>query len=239
MMRMSECTFDRLDALISLGTRSLIDKEAEKFMQLSEDTKISSKGRRKVERSIKHYQDQEKMQKFIKPVKVAGIACLVGISLTFTACVSIPKVREAMWDAVVEWYDDYIAVRFQKNDPSALLPEAPDEIEELNIPGYLPDGYSFNSYKNINYFICEYYNSNDEYEYTFIQGLRDNAILEIDETSQGLVEVDINGITGIMVTDEDMMSVVWQDGKYSYAVQGVFQSESDILQVCKSVKIMK
>lgn len=236
---MSECTFDRLDALISLGTRSLIDKEAEKFMQLSEDTKISSKGRRKVERSIKHYQDQEKMQKFIKPVKVAGIACLVGISLTFTACVSIPKVREAMWDAVVEWYDDYIAVRFQKNDPSALLPEAPDEIEELNIPGYLPDGYSFNSYKNINYFICEYYNSNDEYEYTFIQGLRDNAILEIDETSQGLVEVDINGITGIMVTDEDMMSVVWQDGKYSYAVQGVFQSESDILQVCKSVKIMK
>ena len=236
---MNECTFDRLDALISLGARSLVDKEAGAFLQMESDCEINSKIRRKVERMIRGYQNKEKIHKIIKPVRIAGVACLICISITFTACVSIPKIREAMWNAVVECYEDYIAVRFQKNAPPALLPEAPDTIEELNIPGYLPDGYTFNSYKNINYFICEYYNPSEEYEYTFIQGLRGSAILEIDETSQGLVEVDINGMIGIMVIDEDMISVVWQDGKYSYAVQGVFQSENDILQVCKSVRIMK
>ena len=180
---MNECTFDRLDALISLGARSLVDKEAGAFLQMESDCEINSKIRRKVERMIRGYQNKEKIH-------------------------------------------------------TALLPEAPDTIEELNIPGYLPDGYTFNSYKNINYFICEYYNPSEEYEYTFIQGLRDSAILEIDETSQGLVEVDINGMIGIMVIDKDMISVVWQDGKYSYAVQGVFRSENDILKICRSVRIM-
>ena len=44
---MNECTFDRLDALISLGARSLVDKEAGAFLQMESDCEIDSKVRRK------------------------------------------------------------------------------------------------------------------------------------------------------------------------------------------------
>lgn len=133
---MNECTFDRLDALISLGARSLVDKEAGAFLQMESDCEINSKIRRKVERMIRGYQNKEKIHKIIKPVRIAGVACLICISITFTACVSIPKIREAMWNAVVEWYDEYIAVRFNKGNSENILPEPPETIDEINAPCY-------------------------------------------------------------------------------------------------------
>ena len=235
---MNECTFDRLDALISLGARSLVDKEAGAFLQMESDCEINSKIRRKVERMIRGYQNKEKIHKIIKPVRIAGVACLICISITFTACVSIPKIREAMWNAVVEWYDEYIAVRFNKGNSENILPEPPETIDEINAPCYMPDGYSASSSKTRFMFSQEYYDQDGEYAYSFIQSLQDRKILYIDETSDNLVVVDINGVEGMLVVDEDITSVVWQDGKYLYAIQGTFTAQEELLHICKSVKLM-
>lgn len=45
-----------------------------------------------------------------KAIKVAVIACLICFSLLFTACICIPKIRAAIFEVVVEWYESYIAV---------------------------------------------------------------------------------------------------------------------------------
>lgn len=68
--------------------------------------------------------------------------------------------------------------------------------------------------------------------------MQDRKILYIDETSDNLVVVDINGVEGMLVVDEDITSVVWQDGKYLYAIQGTFTSQEELLHICKSVKLM-
>lgn len=235
---MSECTFDRLDALISLGARSLVDKEAEKFMQITEDAEISSRAYRRVERMLRSHRNKDKMQKIIRPAKVACVACLICISVTFTACVSIPSVRKAMWTAVVEWYDEYISITFKPEDTETPLPEFPKTIEEINLPGYMPDGYSSMMTKTKNSVFVEYYDLNDEYAYTFVQELHHDKYFDIDETEQDLHKIDIGGVEGVLVIDEDMMSITWKDGKYSYVIQGVFESREDLLRVCNSVKIL-
>lgn len=103
---MNECSFDRLDALIALSSRSLIDDEAEKFLELEPYQDISEKARRKAMHIIKRTERRECSHPAFHTLKIVAIACLICISLVFTACVSIPEVREAMWEAVVEWYDN-------------------------------------------------------------------------------------------------------------------------------------
>ena len=39
--------------------------------------------------------------------------------------------------------------------------------------------------------------------------------------------------------EDGIMTVVWQDSRYLYVIQGVFETQEDILKVCRSVKQYK
>ena len=237
---MNECSFDRLDALIALSSRSLIDDEAEKFIELEPYQDISEKARRKAMHIIKRAERKKCSHPAFHALKIAAIACLICISLVFTACVSIPEVREAMWEAVVEWYDEYIAVRFRGNDSqSGTSPHAPALIEEVNLPEYMPDGYTTTAFRSKTLFSAEYYDSDGNYAFTYIQGTQEREILQIDTPKAPPKNVDINGNEGILVIEDGIMAVVWQDSRYMYVIQGVFETQEDILKVCRSVKQYK
>lgn len=237
---MNECSFDRLDALIALSSRSLIDDEAEKFLELEPYQDISEKARRKAMHIIKRTERKKRSHPAIHALKIAAIACLICISLVFTACVSIPEVREAMWEAVVEWYDEYIAVRFRGNSSrSGASSRAPALIEEVNLPKYMPDGYTTTAFRSKTLFSAEYYDSDGNYAFTYIQGTQEREILQIDTPKAPPKNVDINGSEGILVIEDDIMAVVWQDSRYMYVIHGVFETQEDILKVCRSVKQYK
>ena len=237
---MNECSFDRLDALIALSSRSLIDDEAEKFLELEPYQDISEKARRKAMQIIKRAERKKRSHPAFHALKIAAIACLICISLLFTACVSIPEVREAMWEAVVEWYDEYIAVRFRGNSSrSGASSRAPASIEEVNLPKYMPDGYTTTAFRSKTLFSAEYYDSDGNYAFTYIQGTQEREILQIDTPKAPPKNVDINGNEGILVIEDGIMAVVWQDSRYMYVIHGVFETQEDILKVCRSVKQYK
>ena len=237
---MNECSFDRLDALIALSSRSLIDDEAEKFLELEPYQDISEKARRKAMQIIKRAERKKRSHPAFHALKIAAIACLICISLVFTACVSIPEVREAMWEAVVEWYDEYIAVRFRGNSSrSGASSRAPASIEEVNLPKYMPDGYTTTAFRSKTLFSAEYYDSDGNYAFTYIQGTQEREILQIDTPKAPPKNVDINGNEGILVIEDGIMAVVWQDSRYMYVIHGVFETQEDILKVCRSVKQYK
>lgn len=223
---MNECSFDRLDALIALSSRSLIDDEAEKFLELEPYQDISEKARRKAMHIIKRAERKKCSHPALHALKIATIACLICISLVFTACVSIPEVREAMWEAVVEWYDEYIAVKFRGNSSqSGASSRAPASIEEVNLPKYMPDGYTTTAFRSKTLFSAEYYDSDGEYAFTYIQGTQEREILQIDTPKEPPKNVDINGSEGILVIEDGIMAVVWQDSRYMYVIHGVFETQ--------------
>ncbi len=61
-------------------------------------------------------------------IKYAAVACLLILSLCFTACMFVPEVREAIKEAFVIWYDEYIAVGFGDQT------EQEDTEEYANMP---------------------------------------------------------------------------------------------------------
>lgn len=240
MKYMNECSFDRLDALIALSSRSLIDDEAEKFLELEPYQDISEKARRKAMHIIKRAERKKCSHPAFHALKIVAIACLICISLVFTACVSIPEVREAMWEAVVEWYDEYIALKFRGNSSqSGASSRAPASIEEVNLPGYMSEGYTTTAFRSKTLFSADYYDSDGKYAFTYIQGTQERDILQIDTPNEPPKNIDINGSEGILMIEDGIMTVVWQDSRYLYVIQGVFETQEDILKVCRSVKQYK
>ena len=50
----------------------------------------------------------------ISASRIALLACLVATILLLSACICFSKVRESIWNTVVEWYDDHIGIHFSQ-----------------------------------------------------------------------------------------------------------------------------
>ena len=105
---------DKLDILICLAAQECIEREANEFMSLevTEDA-LTERKIRKIEKKCRQ---AEKGYTRFHALKVACVACLVVISLMFTACMSIKEVRTAIWNVIVDYYEDHIAVNFGSED---------------------------------------------------------------------------------------------------------------------------
>ncbi len=80
------------------------------------------------------------MKKVWKPVgriaKAAGIVIVIGIVAMFTMAMAIRPLRTGFWNAIVEWYENYVFVSL----PDAA--DLPQEIEEIKFPSNIPEGWT-------------------------------------------------------------------------------------------------
>lgn len=67
-----------------------------------------------------------------------AVAILVLLSVAFMTLMSISAVRNAIWNVVIEWYDEYIDIKH--NDGTDDNNSKLDKIEFINKPTVLPDG---------------------------------------------------------------------------------------------------
>lgn len=114
---MSASNFDRLDALIALSVKDCIDEEVNNFLKTEVTVTPSTGFTGKIARLVR--KSKATRHPFYKPLRIVAVAVLIALSVMFTACVSIPRVREAVWNAIIEWYDDYISIRFTAPESSS------------------------------------------------------------------------------------------------------------------------
>ncbi len=135
---MNASNFDKLDALIMLASKSVIDREAEAFLQTEITVSPSPEFEKKIKRMIQKDKCKKHYAPFRKGLKVLAIACLIALSLLFTACMSISMIRDAIFNAVSEWYDDFVLIYFkpseQTQQPTTEPEPAPSQPEETIPP---------------------------------------------------------------------------------------------------------
>ena len=128
---------DKLDQLLALYTGRCVDAEAEYF--LSVDVSGIEYNEEIKKRMLRYAFKRSRYERKRYAVKVILVACLVAMSVAFTACVSIPKIREAIWGAVIEWYDDHISVRFEEITEQTIettrTPETSEDQSSAEITG--------------------------------------------------------------------------------------------------------
>lgn len=196
------------------------------------------------------------------------VACLIAATLALAACMAHPTIREAIWKVFLEWGDESVKISFvppndtdsahttQLADPAVTTvdtsasttepsdppeppaPEPPTSIEAVNIPTYLPVGYTIQSTIMRKAYIVDYFNANGELVITFKQ-MTISSGSKGDGTEGTATEVTVNGLNAVLFTydDSSLYLLYWQDGQYRYSINGHFASFKELLRMAESVKV--
>ncbi len=246
---MKELQGNKMDVLISASLYRNVSKDAEAFMSLD----VSEiKDNLRIKNRILHRAKRKRTTSWIATLRIAAIACLIAISMAFTACMCIPEVRKSMWNAFVEWYDDHISVHFTQNkneentgseNNNTDTQEAPNSIQKRAFASYVPEGcYPEGSEAGSMFTDVFYYDREGNMKFRLMQTIlgedEDNILL--DNENDPITTMYINGNEGILVEYPDVPGLyylVWQDESYQYSLYGSFESKEELIRIAEGVKV--
>ena len=125
------------------------------------------------------------------------------------------------------------------DEPEPPVVEAPTSIKEVNIPSYVPVGYTVQSSAMRKVYTLLYYNSEGNVVITF-QQMTIASGSEGDSMEGIATDVVINGLNAVLITYADQPNLYvlyWQDSQYKYSIYGTFASRDEILRMAGSVAV--
>ncbi len=109
---------NNFELMLAVAAAKSAEAEVEEFLNLDgSDFPITPETRKRFNKMLR--QAKKKRITVWSVVKHTAVACLLIMSICFTACMCIPTVRNAIKEVFVEWYDEYIAISFAPVTPSA------------------------------------------------------------------------------------------------------------------------
>lgn len=207
---------DKLDAMIVLSAHVLAEKNAADLM--SKDTanvEIPHSVDRKVRRMIRKERRKIEYGTLYVVAKRVAMVFLVVCTVAFASAISVSAVREALWSAIVSFYEEYIAVGYVANT------EPPAYIEVKKEPSAIPDDWIREILLDSQSMYYIRYSSNDEEIVNFRQKVLDENEDWIDNENSSFESVTIHGHEGNLITllDKGLAYLVWSDGCYSYTIE--------------------
>lgn len=252
---MKELHENKIDALLTASLYRNVSKEAKAFLSLD------------VSDIVDHPRIKNRILKRAKAtpralwrarLRIAAVACLIAASLAFTACMSIPEVRKALWNVLMSWHDDHVEIHFKPSDTSGTEtsdkgsaetpPETPispsQSIEKIASATYLPEGYyaveKESTALRVDTF---YYDANDNMKFQLLQQVIDEEAhrdVIIDTENGSTTTIYVNGQEGILVEYSDVpgrFTLLWQDESYRYSLYGTFDSYTELMKIAEGIKI--
>lgn len=239
--------FSNLDLMICAASELYVEKELQDFINV-DTSDIEPFLRKKHEL---HRLSNRSHRSCWSYVKIAAVACLICLSMAFTACICIPDIRSAIWSVVVDWYEDHIGIRFEpeesesnhsnKSEQSVIL-NPPDKIEEKAYPSYLPGAYNCEiDMDSTGMYMMSFYDLNtDEWSFMIKQSIIQEREQFADSEDQTVETIVFDGFEAIIVTSTDQpgfYSLVWQDTMYAYMISGYFENVDIILSIATGMKL--
>lgn len=256
---------EKLDLIWAMASNEFVKDILIEAEPSESDIKIDDATDNKILHLIRKNNRRTKRRQVWKALRIALVACLALATLALAACMAMPTVREAIWKVVLEWGEESVKIDFVPNDdpdyttsgntsedpssttttagstdePDEPVVEPPKSIEEVNVPSYMPVGYTTESSLMHNAFRLSYYNENEERVCIFRQ-------VTIDSTTTGdaeggiAKELTINGLSAIQISYSDEPNVyylIWQDSKYRYIIYGYFESYDELIRLATSVEV--
>lgn len=211
---------DVINALLYVAAPHAGQQELEEYRSADPTLKLTHRAKRRIAKRAKGGPAP-----VVVYTKRAAIVALVAISLCFAAVLSISAVREAIWDALVSWYEKSIAVSFVSKAQTIV----PTEILEYREPRAIEEEFERYEISKTGKGI------HIEYEYGEIliiyrQGLLRGFEIQTTNEETMVSNITINGNKGVLTiskpTDIEYATIIWNDGVYSYKIDGTFHGKN-------------
>lgn len=229
--------FDKLDALILLAGDVLIEEELAYAREvLDPEIEISKRTDRRILRYIRHTQKKPGYHPVLDVMKRVAVVVLVIGTVLFASAMSIDAVREKFWNAIVEWYEDYIAVMFVDDAAEDTMANVEFEVRE---PSYLPNGFTKGRQIKKDFSCSTIYIYNEQ-EVLFLEQLMDTTSdLKIDNNCIA-TDIMVNKYPGILIeysNTEHYYTIIWKDEYYYYKLSSLLEHffKEEALNIASSI----
>ena len=213
---MNKAISDRkLDALLTMSVDTIVEKNAESFLEQDyEIVPMPNSLRRKILGMDRRARWNNEFGAIGVGLKRVAAVILIACTLSFAAAMSVEAVRTAIWNAIVTWYDDYVAISFRKDGVS----DAPETIVTKKEP--MMDGYEREILLDSPTMYMVSYSS-ESLQVVYTQTVLDQNELRIDAKETKGYDVSIGGNTGqiFYADDKNETLIVWDDEEYSFMLQ--------------------
>lgn len=213
----------RTDMLLELVVEGCGNDELEFYNSIdtSKGISFSKKFERKMNRLLK----KEKVEPFIVQFKRistrVAIVCLVVLSMTFVAMMSVSAIRKAIWNTIVEWYNSYFEITVDDGDDSTIT-ETITEIKQIHKPVNLPEGIEEDIVVNQKrIFFAEYYNVDERIASYRQRILDETSSVHVNSEDVTIYNKVVNqySITIIKYSNGNL-HIFWSDNLYFYTLEG-------------------
>ena len=228
---------DKYDYLIAMATLDAENDDVEMFDNIdTSDVVLSGQVVRKINKLIKtsHKNPDKHITKVCRILSHVAIVALVVISAMFTVMMSVSAIRNAIWNVIVEWQDQYLSVDYESNVPAS----PPATLEEVRKPTLLPQGVEESVIFDDKWsYFTEYYIEN-ECCLVFHQSRLNTGESYIDSETVIIEDVMIGEFEGLLLTYEKNTDtiILWNDGEYRYTLTGYGIDPEILIMIAKSVK---
>lgn len=244
---------DKFDHLISLSAIKCIEEDAKKLKDIdTSDVVFDSSYHRKRNKIINKYRLKPsfKSTKSVMIRVLAAILIMVMLSCALIGC--MPRLREAIFNAIVRWYESYVTVNYDRPDGREMETGyeedavsqidtdfvAPKYIENERKPTDLPEGaWEDIILKNSVGLEIDYY-CNEDYLFSFSQMLLKPNDKHVDNEDVEVTYVKINGndATVVEYVNKKEIYILWNDGEYSYQIISTECDLETLISYAESVK---
>ena len=252
---------DKLDLLIAFSATDCGNDDVEMFKNLdtsgvtfSEDFYVKQR------RLINKYKRKPALILLRKCFVRVAVVLMAMMSIAFLTAMATPNVRNAIFDAVVEWYDDHISVRFEPNsgtssdesdtlsssevtdytdclDDSHTALTPPDTIEKVMKPSYAPKDVEEDIVTNNRFTVVIDYYLGDDLILSFTQALYDDRDKLYDNKVGVSHSIEVNGYRAVVLElESNGLEIIWTDGVYYYDVYSTTIDLDELIKVASSVQ---
>ena len=232
---------DELDILIESAIEDNRD-EFDEFDNLDiSDVEFSPSYQRRKRRIIRKY----KYAPVIATAKkiASRVAMFVGVLLTaaLITVMSVSALREAIIDAVVEWYHDYVSVRFEtetSNESIQIETEKPwESVMKARRPREIPEGVEEVVHLDSKMRVLIDYYMNDMLWTSYNQTLNTAQDTYVDNEAAIIDRIDIHGYEAIIFQydDKEQTVLIWNDGVYVYRLY-TYGTTDDLVSFARSIE---
>lgn len=225
---------DRLDVLILLSGDTLVRENVELFRNT--DTSATPCPR-SLDRRIKRLIDREERAReygsVLHTAKQCAAVFFAVCTLSLALLLSIDEVRAAVWDFIVEFYDDYLAVTFESKA------EIPKVLEVKEIDTGREDWEKEVELNTRDAYSAAYY-ENGKLVLSYLQMVVSDNEQWIDNENSVTEEVEVGNNSALLIfrVNRQTYSLSWSDGTYFYLLESDSPeiSKEEMLSIAKTVK---
>ncbi len=226
--------YDKLDCMLFAAAVDFCKEEVERFENLDvSDVPETQRYIRKRNRMIAKQRRKPAFVSLRRFARSVAVVLVVIFALGFITIMSVSAFRNAVIDVIVDWFDDYVQVEFEEDDPDE---NAEVVIEDLKRITALPEGTVEEVSMDYNKVWMTKYCLDGERICTLRQEVYRKNTAFVDNVETNVEYVDINGEKGCFFIDENgVVRLYWNDGKYVYLLT-LYDNSYDIMYLAESIK---